>query len=207
MDNQNAYNKWSENYDTVQNKTRDLEAEAIRSVLAPYTFDHIVELGAGTGKNTIWLSSIAKKITAVDFSTEMLNKAKEKIKNDNITFTEADITKKWDFISSKAGLITSSLILEHIENLDHIFSEAKKILNPGGYFYIGELHPFKQYTGSKARFETEKGLHILDCYTHNISDFTEAAGKNNFTLIQLREWFDDNDTTSIPRLITFLFQI
>ena len=31
---QSAYNAWSETYDTVLNKTRDLEAAAIRQLLA-----------------------------------------------------------------------------------------------------------------------------------------------------------------------------
>ena len=40
-----------------------------------------------------------------------------------------------------------------IEKIDFVFGQARKVLRANGLFYIGELHPFKQYQGSKARFE------------------------------------------------------
>ncbi|WP_246200161.1 methyltransferase domain-containing protein [Maribacter luteus] len=38
-----------------------------------------MELGCGTGKNTVWLLKKAQRIIGLDFSQEMLNIAKEKI--------------------------------------------------------------------------------------------------------------------------------
>ena len=206
MNNRQAYNKWAHNYDSVPNKTRDLEAIAIRNVIPETKFSHILEIGCGTGKNTEWLAGKCNKLTAVDFSIEMVNKAKEKIKFKNIDFKQADITQNWNFVNTKVDIVTCSLILEHIMNLDFVFNQAKKVLESKGLFYIGELHSFKQYKGSKARFETPKGMFELECYVHHISDYFESAGKNNFICIDLREWFDDHDKTKTPRLISFLFR-
>ncbi len=55
MQTRDAYNNWSGTYDIVENKTRDLEAKAIRSILKEVQVDHILEIGCGTGKNTVWL--------------------------------------------------------------------------------------------------------------------------------------------------------
>lgn len=205
MSNQQLYNSWSANYDTVENKTRDLEKNACREILSTVEFETVIELGCGTGKNTEWLASRAKRVLAVDLSEEMQAVAKGKIKSDNVEFKQADITNKWNFSEDKADLITCSLILEHVENLDFIFSEAHVHLNENGNFYICELHPFKQYTGSKARFETAEGLQVLECFTHHISDYVQAAQKNDFSVVHLAEWFDNNDRTTVPRLISFLF--
>ncbi|MCZ8217204.1 MAG: SAM-dependent methyltransferase, partial [Cyclobacteriaceae bacterium] len=71
---------------------------------------------------------------------------------------------------------------------------------------ISELHPFKQYNGTKARFETENGLEIVQCFNHNISDFTQAAKKYGFEIIDLQEYFDNDDRTTIPRILTLLFE-
>ncbi|WP_244915934.1 methyltransferase domain-containing protein [Maribacter polysiphoniae] len=38
-----------------------------------------MELGCGTGKNTVWLLKKAQQIIGLDFPQEMLNIAKEKI--------------------------------------------------------------------------------------------------------------------------------
>ena len=75
-----------------------------------------------------------------------------------------------------------------------------------GYVYIGELHPFKQYAGSKARFDTSNGEQVLDCFNHHISDLIDAAANFGFKLIFLKEYFDDNDKNNIPRILTLLFQ-
>jgi ubiquinone/menaquinone biosynthesis C-methylase UbiE len=78
MDVKQAYNIWADQYDTNHNKTRDLEAISLRNTLANVQFDNCLEIGCGTGKNTEWLIVKANQVTAVDFSEEMLSKAKEK---------------------------------------------------------------------------------------------------------------------------------
>jgi ubiquinone/menaquinone biosynthesis C-methylase UbiE len=206
MNTKKAYNIWSQQYDSNDNKTRDLEAKSLRKTLANINFNTCLEIGCGTGKNTVWLLTKTKKITAVDLSEEMLSKAKEKIKSKNVRFIQADITHSWDFIKEKYDLVGFSLVLEHIENLAHIFKEASKAVSPGGYIYIGELHPFKQYMGTKARFETEGGIEVLTCYNHNISDFTQAAKKNGFEIVNVYEFFDGEDRATVPRILTLVFQ-
>ena len=206
MNNKEAYNIWAENYDTEINKTRDMEGTAIRETLSFPEPVVILEIGCGTGKNTEWLLTKAKSIVSVDFSPEMLSKARKKIKADNVKFIQSDIRKVWNFENLQFDMIICSLVLEHIEDLNFIFLQAGKVLKQGGLFYIGELHPFKQCQGSKARFDTQNGVFELECFTHNISDFFKAANDNNFTCFDLREWFDDNDKTSVPRLLTMIFK-
>lgn len=206
MDTKKAYDIWSKQYDTNNNKTRDLEAKALRRILENIDFENCLEIGCGTGKNTEWLITKAKKITAVDLSEEMLIKAKDKIKSGNIKFLQGDITQGWNFIIDQYDLISFSLVLEHIENLDHIFKEAAKAINPGGYVYIGELHPFKQYLGTKARFETEEGTEVLTCFNHNISDFFQPAKKYGFEIVDMNELFDEGDGTTIPRILVLLLK-
>ena len=207
MLNRQLYNSWSATYDTVENKTRDLEGRACREILSNIQFETVIELGCGTGKNTVWLAEGAKYVTAVDLSEEMQAVARQKIKSGNVSFKLADIKQTWNFGVDKVDLITCSLILEHIEDLDLVFEQAAQHLNQGGHFYVCELHPFKQYSGTKARFENDDGLQILECYTHNISDYFHAAKKHDLSLVKLDEWFDGDDRTTIPRLVSFLFEV
>lgn len=206
MSTRQLYNSWSATYDKVENKTRDLEKLACRQTLSSVAFEIVIELGCGTGKNTEWLAEVAEYITAVDLSEEMQAVAKRKVKSEKVVFKQADITKPWNFVSKKADLITCSLILEHVEDLDFIFQQALVHLNTNGHFYVCELHPFRQYTGSKAGFETEEGLKVLECFTHHVSDYIQSAQKHNFRLMQLDEWFDKGDKKDVPRLISFLFK-
>ncbi len=202
---QSAYNQWATQYDSNANKTRDLEAVALRGCLKNISFSNCLEIGCGTGKNTEWLVTKATQVTSVDFSEEMLAKAKQKINSTNVKFIQADIKEKWNF-GNNFDLISFSLVLEHIENLDDVFAKTNSVLQDGGYVYIGELHPFKQYTGTKARFETAEGTAILECYNHHMSDFISTAKKYNIYLIELGEHFDDDNKNEIPRILSLLFQ-
>lgn len=206
MNVETAYNAWAQQYDTNINATRDLEHKALQQTLADIKFENVLEIGCGTGKNTNWLITKANHVTGVDLSAEMLAKAKEKITNDKATFIQADIKQAWAFARSTYNLITFSLMLEHIEELHQIFKESANSIDKGGYIYVGELHPFKQYSGSKARFETEEGLQVVECYNHHVSDFIIAAKDNGFSLIDLNEFFDNNDKTLTPRVLTLLFK-
>lgn len=166
MNIQTAYNAWAKTYDAVRNETRDAEAAIIRQLLADASFANVIEIGCGTGKNTEWLATKATQVTAVDFSEEMLAKARAKTDRANVRFQQADITEEWRFVAQPTDLVTCSLILEHIADLGFVFRQASRALVPGGMFYIGELHPFKQYQGSKARFDNGSSVFELECYTH-----------------------------------------
>ncbi len=200
-----AYNQWSDTYDSMANKTRDLEAQAIRSVLKNIHVAHSIEWGCGTGKNTGFLKSISQTLIAIDFSEHMLEKAKSKFSTSGIQFLQGDITHEWPVANQSIDLISSSLILEHVQDLKIVFQRASNALKSGGYYYVGELHPFKQYNGTKARFESEEGIQIVTCYNHHVSDFMDAAYNNGFSCVRLDEWFDENDRNSTPRIISFLF--
>ncbi len=206
MNVQNAYNEWADQYDTNLNKTRDLEAQVLREQLGKIPFHSCLEIGCGTGKNSIWLASKASHLVAVDFSEEMLAKAKEKINQENVQFVQADITEPWHFAQQQFDVVSFSLVLEHIEDLTAIFKKVADSLNPNGHVYIGELHPFKQYSGSKARFETASGTQVVTCFTHHISDFVIAAKQAGLELIGLEEYFDEQDRNQIPRILQLLFK-
>jgi 2-polyprenyl-3-methyl-5-hydroxy-6-metoxy-1,4-benzoquinol methylase len=206
MDVKKAYGIWSEQYDTNENKTRDLEAKTLRQTLLQYDAGNCLEIGCGTGKNTEWLHQRARSVTAVDLTPEMLEKAKEKVKASNVKFVQADINRDWQFASKEYDLITFSLVLEHIEDLNAIFHKAANALRTGGLLYIAELHPFKQYAGSKARFELNNETVVVDCYTHHVSEYLNGCNRNGLALVEFHEVFDEGNKDNIPRLIAMVFR-
>ncbi len=203
---QESYNSWALQYDANNNRTRDAENIALRKVLSNIKFDKCLELGCGTGKNTVWLVDKVKYLLGIDLSGEMLKKAKGKVISNKATFKQADITQPWSFCEPYYDLISFSLVLEHIADLDFVFSEASKVVEKRGYVYVGELHPFKQYSGTRARFETATGTEVVECYEHHVSAFIQAGKKYGLSVVELDEHFDDDDKKSIPRILTILFQ-
>ncbi|WP_273274820.1 hypothetical protein [Maribacter polysiphoniae] len=46
----------------------------------------------------------------------------------------------------------------------------------------------------------------LEVYIHHVSEYLDAAKKNGFELMELKEWFDEGVENGLPRLISFLFK-
>ena len=209
MDIRNAYDEWSEKYDTDENLTRDLDQSVTRGLLADLRFESILEIGCGTGKNTAFLAQIGNTVRALDFSQGMIEKARAKVRAgnvENVHFSIADITRRWPCDDGEFDLTVCNLVLEHIENLFHIFCEAARTLQAGGKFLINELHPLRQYKGTKARFNRESETVEVEAFTHHISDFTNAAAKNGFKLVKFNEYWHENDEDKPPRLVSFVFE-
>ena len=206
MNIQNAYDEWSGSYDSDENLTRDLDRRVVVELFSNLQFDSILEIGCGTGKNTIFLARIGSIVHAVDFSHGMIEKAKEKIQTDHVHFSIMDITNHWDFKDQFFDLIVCNLVLEHIENLSFVFSEASRVLGPKGYFFINELHPFRQYDGKKARFLRDEQVVEVDTFVHHISDFFRAATENGLALTKLNEYWHEADQNKLPRLLSLLFE-
>jgi ubiquinone/menaquinone biosynthesis C-methylase UbiE len=203
---QKDYDQWASKYDSQQNKTRDLEKEALRKTIGGIKFSSCLEIGCGTGKNTGYLSKKSGAVLAIDISRRMLALAMKKKYSGRVDFIQADISKAWPAGKKKFELVVFSLVLEHFKNISRIIGQAAVHLKKGGYVYIGELHPYKQYKDSKARFETGNGLKVLDCYTHHISDFTNAANENGLRVVTLNEFFDRNDKEGAPRILSLLLK-
>ena len=202
-----GYTRWSATYDTDRNLTRDLDQSALHALVASRRFGRVLELGCGTGKNTAYLATIAEAVHAVDFSEGMLGQARAKPFPSHVTFSQGDLTRRWATDDASTDLVTCNLVLEHIENLTHVFAEAARVLRDGGRMLVSELHPFRQYLGSQAGF-TEGDTEVrLTAFTHHISDFVTAAESASLTLHSLREWWHDEDRRDgkPPRLLTLEF--
>lgn len=206
MDIQGAYNEWSHTYDSDENLTRDLDYKVTQDSLASLHFETSLEIGCGTGKNTYFLAQISETLHAVDFSEGMLEKARAKVLAQNVQFTQMDISQRWNFEDRSFDLIVCNLVLEHIQDLAFVFSEAARTLQPKGRFFINELHPFRQYGGSRARFHRAEEKIEVAAFIHHISDFLNAASAQGLRLVRLAEYWHEADSGKPPRLVSFLFE-
>ncbi len=201
-----AYAEWAHTYDDDRNLTRDLDEQVMRQNFAGARYNTILEIGCGTGKNTALLAEIADSVHSLDFSEAMIERARRRSASEKVKFTVTDLTERWPVADSSINLISCNLVLEHIENLTFIFGEAERVLANGGELFISELHPFRQYQGTKAHFQRDSEKHHIDAFVHDVTEFTEAARLNQMTLETIREWRHQEDGDNPPRLISFLFR-
>ena len=200
-----AYADWAATYDGDRNRTRDLDRTVTERALSQERPATVLELGCGTGKNTLLLSAVARRVLALDFSDGMLRQARGKVQSGSVLFAVADLTQPWPCPAGSANLLICNLVLEHIADLGPIFAEAARVLVPGGQFFVSELHPFRQYSGKQANFMRAGERVSIPPYVHHISDFTAAARSAGFALVELREWWHAEDQGAPPLVVTFMF--
>jgi ubiquinone/menaquinone biosynthesis C-methylase UbiE len=202
---EDAYNAWSATYDSDGNLTRDLDERVARRELQNMRTDSVLELGCGTGKNTKMLADIGERVHSLDFSVGMIEKARQRVASAHVTFEVADLTERWPVADQLFDLVVCNLVLEHIEDLNFIFGEAGRVLSDGGRFFVCELHPFRQYQGTQARFQQGEQTTHIPAFLHHTTDFLHAAQTNELKLVKLDEWWHEEDQGKPPRLISFLF--
>lgn len=94
-------------------------------------------------------------------------------------------------------------------DLTPVYTEAARVLCPGGQLFLCELHPFKQLTGAQARFtDPATGETVrVQAFRHTVSEYVNTALAAGFQLRELGEWSDaDAPPGTPPRLLSVLFE-
>jgi ubiquinone/menaquinone biosynthesis C-methylase UbiE len=203
---QSAYDRWASGYDSDVNATRDLDATVLRRQALGLEGKDVLELGCGTGKNTIWLAQQARHVVAFEFSAGMLDKARARLADaSNVRFEVQDLREPWRVPDAAFDRVVCNLVLEHIEDLSFVFREAARVTKSGGSFFSSELHPFRQRVGAQAQFVGPDGVGTerIPAFLHDVSDYVAAGLAAGLTLSCLGEWHDElAPKSSLPRLLT-----
>jgi len=204
-----AYNRWASSYDADKNTTRDLDAQIVRRVGLQLKDRDVLELGSGTGKNTVYLAEQAKSVLAMDFSEGMIARAHQRIVTPNVRFLRHDVRELWPVPAASVDVVLANLILEHVHDLAPVYFEAARVLRPNGQFFICELHPYRQIEGGQANFvDADSGETVqVTAHMHTVSEFVNGGIEAGFTLKSLGEWIEEAAPSSAPpRLLSLLFE-
>lgn len=203
-----AYDRWSESYDADRNATRDLDASVVRRAALPITDRDVVELGCGTGKNTVWLVERARSVAALDFSPGMLERARMRIAARNVRFIEHDIRTAWPLPDESADVIIGNLVLEHVERLGDVYREAARVLRRGGTLFLCELHPERQRRGGQAHFTTRGGTTVhVPAIRHTVPEYVNEGIAAGLRLASIGEWIEAGAASDAPpRLFSACFE-
>ncbi|MBD7966673.1 class I SAM-dependent methyltransferase [Paenibacillus gallinarum] len=175
------YKIWSPIYDKVFNSKIFLRAR--KDIFHKTLFENsqrVLFVGVGTGADLELLNHIDLDITAIDYSPDMLGKAREKFKNSSITFLEMD-AQNMEFDDMSFDYVVGSLILSVVPDADKCFQEMRRVVKQEGRIVIFDKFSPSNYKLSLAKKAIRPLIRVLG--TDIGLNFEELYLKNNKNLL------------------------
>ena len=157
---------------------------------------HALEVGPGEGGFLPALASRFERVTALDNSAEMLDRARQLVNEqqlDNVQLLHGDT----EFALSQslyADCVTLNMVLHHTPDPAKIFSDLAQLLNPGGALLVTELCHHDQSWAREScgdlwlGFDPEDLSHWAGNASLKEGESLFLAQRNGFQ-IQLRQFF------------------
>lgn len=163
---------------------------------------HVADLGCGTGNATELLCPWVEHVTAIDRSPEMLDAAKDRLKESgqdasNVSFLTGDLTN----LPMDSGSIDAAacvLVLHHVEDPVAALREIKRVLrttNNGGMLLVVDMcqhdrHEYRHAMGhvhlgfsEKERIEIFKQADFKDVRVNKLRPDVGASGPSLFAAV------------------------
>ena len=205
LDPTDAYDLWSAVYDTDGNILQALDTIEMRSLLSnlsswlPLNQSwNIIDLGCGTGRNSLQLLDIPDAtIICLDASPKMLEVARSRLGERMAALK--DLPKKargfeafvYDMLSSdplplsasKADALICTLVLEHIP-LPEFFRTLSQILRPGGFALVTNMHSEMGAISQAGFVDPMSGEKVRPTsYNHRLVDVIAESRRQGFQVV------------------------
>jgi len=201
METTEAYDLWSEVYDTDGNFLQALDTIEMRTLLPEFLSLlptpqpwKLVDIGCGTGRNTLQLLRLAgSTVVGLELSTKMLEIARQRCTTElnagdpsaepvSVHFEKYDLLNENNAprIASNADGTISTLVLEHVP-IQTFFAAAFKMLKPGGILLVTNMHSEMGSISQAGFVDPKTGEKIRPTsYAHRIEDVVSGAEGQGF---------------------------
>ncbi|KAF7329351.1 Methyltransf-25 domain-containing protein [Mycena kentingensis (nom. inval.)] len=204
-----AYTHWAKTYDTDGNFLQKVDDELVTEVLALPSFlgspasppKRIVDLGCGTGRNTVKLLAYpgVEKVLGLDVTQSMLDVAKTRPELAQGIQDGRLVLGIWDLLNTDpapaiddadggvaADAIISTLVLEHLPSLSTFFHRARTLLrkDPGAWIFVTNMHPTLG-VATGANFVSDTGeRRWTEKFVWSAEDVVSAARETGFKVME-----------------------
>lgn len=201
-----GYDLWASTYDATSNWLLALEEPEVERALGDVPGLDLLDVGCGTGRHAIRLAAAGARVTALDFSTEMLAQARAKPGADLVRFLVHDVTTPLPFGAGTFDRVLSALVLEHIADLRSFFAELGRVTKQRGLIVVTAMHPTMFERGVSARFRGNSGEEIRPrSYPATLADYLGAVEGVGLAVVGLTEHVvDEGLAARFPRAAAYL---
>ena len=135
----------------------------------------VLELACGAAQNSIALAKWGARVTALDFSSRQLQKARRLIEQEavRVNLLRADMERLRMLGDASFEIVLSSFGWEFVPDLATCFSECQRVLSSDGLLLVCTVHPLAAFEWD----DGERGLLVTDYFNLPVEvwDVSETA--------------------------------
>lgn len=178
-------NNWMDLYEYLKGSYGEEPEHLIIEYINLINKGKVLDLGVGTGRNSLFLSAMGYDVEGVDFVEENITNYLKKSKelNLDVTGTVADI-RDFEIKENEYSLIIVSWVLNFFKksDVDIIIEKIKKGLKPKGIVYFGVFSILDDYY--------IKNLHNVCDEEHSLY-FGDSQYRHYYTKEEVLKYFED----------------
>lgn len=198
-----GYDLWAETYDVTPNPVVALDARVTVGAVAAQAGERVLDAGCGTGRNLPGLLAAEAVVTGIDFSPGMLRVARRN--HPDVPLALADLQAGWPFRGGAFDVVLCALVGEHLDRLDVVTTEMRRVLVPDGRAIFSVYHPAMASAGKEANFERSGTEYRLGAVRHTLADYVVAFERAGFDAITVDEFDGDTDLVRVePRAAPYV---
>ena len=176
------FNLWARVYDAQPNPLLMLEERCAMPLLPPLSGGDVLDVGCGTGR---WLRHLEARepasLTGTDCSAIMLERARSKI----LPTTKLELSQCVALPSedSSRSFVLASFIVSYLDDLQGFAHECARILRPGGWLLVSDMHPATAVERGWTRSFRIDGKKVeIEVHTRSMEEIVSAFQDAGFEL-------------------------
>jgi ubiquinone/menaquinone biosynthesis C-methylase UbiE len=196
-DTQTGYRNWAATYDEPRNSLFDHDEPIVHEILDALPAGDALDAACGTGRYARYLAARGHRVTGVDSSPEMLDKARAQLPDAEFRLGDLHSLPVED---RAVDLVVCALALAHVPALGPVMAEFARVLRPGGHLVIADAHHELVLRGSvphAAGPDGEPGL--APAHRHTPGDYLRAALPVGLQVLRCEEPGHDEWQRPAPR--------
>ena len=135
------YKDYDEWYESVPGAYVDqVETSVLWELLNPIAGMEILDVGCGTGHQSMKLAHLGCRVTGIDIASNMLKEAEKKNQCESLAVDFYEMNcEQMNFADDSFDAAISMAALEFIQNPCGAFDEMRRVVKPGGSIVIGTI--------------------------------------------------------------------
>jgi SAM-dependent methyltransferase len=158
-------------YDSGPNAATERDSEVVRELLEPLPRGRALDAACGTGRQSALLAELGYEVEGVDLNETMLGFARARVPGAHFMQGRLEAIPHDD---ASFDVAVCSLALTHIPELLPGLAELARVVRPGGYGVISDIHPMAVHLGISAGFtapDITEGMIQVPNLLHEVSEY------------------------------------